>query len=292
MNTEKKRTGKCTVIAVQNQKGGVLKTTTALAIAAGLTEQGNKVLLVDYDPQGSATAHLGFGIDDTDEGDLTVESLLNDEIEYYGITDILNDNMTMSPQNGWHETVVVTKEGFDFIPSSIDLATVEANMMISGTLREYILKRALSIIRPEYDYIILDCAPTLSLLFTNAVSAADKIIIPVAPEKSALRGFKLLFKKIYETRAFLNPELEIAGVLLTKVDARSNMIKNNVERIRKLSSVVHVFPDAVPYGLKDAETSVERNISLIGLYNETKHPSELLTRIATAYRNMVEEVID
>ena len=280
------------VIAVMNMKGGVAKTTTAEALAAAMAEEDMKVLLIDFDPQASATSCLGFGVEDEDyDGPITEEMLLSDDISLYGIAEIMNDNMKKTPENDWHELVVKTSEGFDFIPSSIDLASVEADMQTQAFYKEAVLKRALSYMRPEYDYIIIDCPPTLSLLFTNATTAADMIIIPVSPEKSALRGFRLLYKKIVEIRDLLNPELEIAGIVITKVDARSNKVKENLETIRKLSDVVHIFDTVIPYGVKDAEYAIDSNVSFVGLYNNTRRPTDLLSRIATAYRNIAKEVI-
>ena len=292
MNRENTNERTACVIAVMNMKGGVAKTTTAEAVAAGLTERGFKTMLIDFDPQSSATNCLGFGIEEEETSDVvTEEIILNSDIELYGIAEIMNDNMRSTPVNDWHELVVKTKENFDFIPSSIDLASVEADMQTQAYYKEAVLKRAIGYMRPEYDYIIIDCPPTLSLLFTNVVTAADRIIIPISPERSAMRGFKLLYRKIAEAKALLNPELGIAGIIITKVDARSNKVKENLERIAKLDRVVHIFRTFIPYGVKDAEYATDNNMSFIGLYENTKKPSALLTRIVEGYRKMVEEVI-
>ena len=292
MNRENNNERTACAIAVMNMKGGVAKTTTSEALAAALTEMGQKVLLIDFDPQASATSCLGFGVEDEAvDGPVTEEMLLSDDIALYGIAEIMNDNMKKKPENDWHELVVKTAEGFDFIPSSIDLASVEADMQTQAYYKEAVLDRVLSHIRPDYDYIVIDCPPTLSLLFTNVTTAADKVIIPVSPEKSALRGFRLLYRKIVEIRDLLNPELEIEGIVITKVDARSNKVKENIESIRKLSGVVHIFDSIIPYGVKDAEYAIDSNVSFIGLYNNTRRPTELLSKIATAYRNIAKEII-
>ena len=292
MNNDKKRKENAIVFAVMNMKGGVTKTTTAEAVSAILTRKGYKTLLIDFDPQSSATSCLGFAASDEEEdGEITHEKIMNDDIELFGIAEIMYDNMKGRPENDWHELVVTAKEGFDFIPSSLDLASVAADMQTQAFYKEAVLDRAVSYMRPEYDYIIIDCPPTLSLLFTNAVTTANKVIIPVSPEASALRGFKLLYRKIHETKQLLNPDLEIAGVIITKVDARSNRVRQNIENIRKLSGGVNVFDGYIPYGVKDAETAIDHNTSVVGLFLDTRRPSDLLTRIVKGYRDMVMEVI-
>lgn len=295
MITVKKRNDDAVVVANVCEKGGVGKTTTSLALAACFVDEGYKTLLVDYDPQNSTTSCLGYGVEDKEyDGPITEEMLLQDDPETYGISILMEDSLLRMPEMDWHELVIHTREGYDLIPASIELAKTESKMRNTDQCRksEEVLKRALRRIRKEYDFIIIDCAPTLSMLFTNVITAADKVIIPISPEQSAIRGFVLLYREIHEAKELLNPEIEIAGVLITKARDQANIIKDNIGRIRKLSGTVNVFEDVIPLGIKDAEEATKNNTSLIGLYHGTRRPSPVLTKIAEAYKKVAKEIID
>ncbi|MBN6149204.1 ParA family protein [Xanthomonas sp. AmX2] len=188
------------IIAIANQKGGVGKTTTAVNLAAALARQPQRVLLVDLDSQGNAT--MGSGIDKRELVASTCDVLLGES----AAADIR----------------VTTPEHFDLLPGNIDLTAAEIRLMDQPE-REQRLKRALAPLRAEYDFILIDCPPALSLLTLNALTAADSIIVPMQCEYYALEGLTALLETIEALRGNLNPALEIEGVLRTMFDVRNNL---------------------------------------------------------------------
>ncbi|MDO4546754.1 MAG: AAA family ATPase [Clostridia bacterium] len=246
------------IIAVTNQKGGVGKTTTAVNLSACLAEAGKRVLLVDIDPQGNATSGLG-----RPGGGGGVYQALIEEIDA--------------------ATAVVETccEGLMLMPSSIELAGAEIELV--GVLgREGMLKRALSPITGDYDYILMDCPPSLGLLTLNAMTAADSVLVPIQCEYYALEGVGQLMNTLTLVRKRLNPALEVEGVLLTMLDGRTNLGTQVVEEVKKY------FRDRV------FSTVVPRNVRLgeapshglpIHIYDE-KCPG------TAAYRQLAREVID
>lgn len=189
------------ILAIANQKGGVGKTTTSINLAACLTKLGDKVLIVDIDPQGNATTGIGLN-----RGDISKS-----------VYDILVDQMDVN------KTILHTKfKDFDIIPSTMDLAGAEVQL-VGISQREYRLKNALSKIKNKYDYIIIDCPPSLGLLTINALTAADSVIITVQCEYYALEGLTQLLNTIRITQKYLNNQLALEGVLLTMFDARTNL---------------------------------------------------------------------
>lgn len=199
------------IIAIANQKGGVGKTTTSVNLGAGLAQVGKKVLLVDIDAQGNATT--GVGVEKSDLDDCIYNVLVED-------TDV--------------STVIqkTATENLDVLPATIQLAGAEIEL-VPTISREVRLKRALQPIRNQYDYIIIDCPPSLGLLTINALTAADSVIIPVQCEYYALEGLSQLLNTVRLVQKHLNKDLMIQGVLLTMLDARTNLGIQVIDEVKK-----------------------------------------------------------
>ena len=231
----------CKVIAVANQKGGVGKTTTSVNLGIGLAEEGKKVLLVDCDPQGSLTVSLGYREPDAIENSLA--SLMSESI---------NDEELRIM-----ETVIRHEEGVDLIPSNIELSALEINM-VNVMSRELVMKSVIDQIRDEYDYIIIDCMPSLGMLTINALVSADTILIPVQAAFLPVKGLQQLIKTVSRVRKRLNPGLKIEGILLTMVDKRTNYAKDISKLVyESYSEQIRVFDTIIPLSVRAAEISVE-----------------------------------
>lgn len=194
------------VLAFANQKGGVAKTTTTLSIAAALTERGRRVLAIDMDPQGALTYSLGVDPDRLDET----------------VNDVLVRRLPV-------EKVVVTRE-FDLVPANIDLAGAEA-VLLAKTGREYALQRAIRDVIDSYDYILIDCPPSLGILTINSLTAAHGVLIPLQCEALSHRGVGQLIETVRDIRHFTNPDLELVGVIPTMYDGRSRHAREVLEDV-------------------------------------------------------------
>lgn len=223
------------VIAVTNQKGGVGKTTTSVNLSAALAYMGKKVLLIDIDPQANATQGIGV---DRSVLDLTV---------YHAITqDIALD-----------EIIIATDvEGLDIVPANIDLAGVEIELSQVKSGREQRLRHALDPIKERYDYVIIDCPPALGTLNTNALTASDSVLIPVQCEYYALEGLTQLLNTILLTQKVFNEDLTIEGVLLTMLDARTNLGIEVSQEVRKYFRE-KVYDVVIPRNIKLSEAPSE-----------------------------------
>ncbi|MFE4712403.1 MULTISPECIES: ParA family protein [Bacillales] len=199
------------IIAIANQKGGVGKTTTSVNLGAGMATLGKRVLLVDIDPQGNTTS--GVGINKADVANCIYDILINEA------------------EPG--ETILETKiEGLHIIPATIQLAGAEIEL-VSTISRELRLKKALNTVKANYDYIIIDCPPSLGILTINSLTAADSVIIPIQCEYYALEGLSQLLNTVRLVQKNLNPQLKIEGVLLTMLDARTNLGIQVIEEVKK-----------------------------------------------------------
>jgi chromosome partitioning protein len=210
--------GPARIVAVCNQKGGVGKTTTTINLGAALAEQGRKMLLVDFDPQGALSVGLGIQPQDVE---LTVYDLLMDR--------------SVSARDVILPTGV---ENLDLLPSNIDLSGAEVQL-VQEMGRERVLSRALRSIKPDYDFVLIDCQPSLGLLTINALECANSVLIPTECEYFAMRGVKLLMDTIERVQDVLNPNLEIDGLLGTMYDSRT------LHTREVLGSIVNGFGDKV-----------------------------------------------
>jgi chromosome partitioning protein len=249
----------CRVIAFANQKGGVGKTTTCVNMASLMALMGKKVLLVDLDPQGNATSNLG----------LIKDGKVN------SIYQVMSDEKPV--EEAIYETPV---KNLSIIPANIDLAGVEVELVYM-TEREYVIKKIFEKVKNNYDYITIDCPPSLGLLTINAFTASDAVIIPIQCEFFALEGLSQLMNTIRLVKKKLNPEINIDGVVLTMRDNRSNLGKQVADEIAKY------------FGTKLFETSIPRNVKLA----EAPSYGEPIVRYdgrcsgAKAYKNLTEEFL-
>ena len=248
------------VISMCNQKGGVGKTTTTINLGAGLAEYGRRVLLVDFDPQGSLSVGLGINPHTLENSIYTLLMTLRDDV---------------------HGVIQPTEiEGMDLLPANIDLSAAEVQL-VSEVAREQTLKRVIDRIRGEYDMILIDCAPSLGLLTINALAASDYVIMPLECEFFALRGIALLTDTIEKVQDRLNPDLEVLGILGTMFDPRTLHAREVMER------VVQAFGDVVFH------TVIKRTIK----FPETTVAGEPITSYASsspgaqAYRDLAKEVL-
>ncbi|SHK53487.1 ParA family protein [Desulforamulus aeronauticus] len=247
------------IIAIANQKGGVAKTTTAVNVCASLALMGQPVLLVDIDPQGNASSGLGI---DKNQLERCVYDVLIDEVSP---TDVI---------------ISTGIRNFDILPSTIQLAGAEVEM-VSLIAREQILKRALSPLKEKYQYIIIDCPPSLGLLTVNALAAADSLLIPIQCEFYALEGVGQLMNTVQLVQRHLNPSLEIEGVLLTMFDARLNLSIQVVDEVKKVFGN-KVFKNIVPRNVRLSEAP-SHGIPVV-IYDPKSRGSE-------AYQELAKEVM-
>ena len=229
---------KCKVIAITNQKGGVGKTTT-FNLGVALAKQGKRVLVVDVDPQSNLTTYAGW----YDENELK-----------YTLTDLMEQSMN-DDEIKIKESILHHKENVDLIPSNLSLSALE-NSLTYAMSREYTLRNCLSSIKDDYDYILLDCQPSLGMLTINALASANSVIIPVQSEYFALRGMTDLFKIINKVRRQINPTLKIEGALLTLVDSRANLPKEIATQLKdNYGSILNLFNTQIPRAVKTAEST-------------------------------------
>lgn len=218
------------IIAIANQKGGVGKTTTAINLSACLAEAGQKVLTVDFDPQGNTTSGLGLEKDDIDN---TVYELMMGECT-------LEQCITTSIQ-----------ENLDLMPSDVDLAGAEIELLDIEE-KEYLLKKFLKELDGTYDYIIIDCPPSLNLLTINALTAANTVLVPIQCEYYALEGLSQVLKTVHLVQKKLNPKLEIEGVVFTMYDSRTNLSLEVVENV-KAHLNQNIYKTIIPRNVRLAE---------------------------------------
>lgn len=256
----------CKVIAVANQKGGVGKTTTTSNLGIGLANQGKRVLLIDADAQGSLTASLGFS--EPDKINISLATIM---------ANLINE-VEMEPEYG----ILKHDEGIDLMPGNIELSGLEVSL-VNVMSRERILCNYIEQEREKYDYILIDCMPSLGMITINALAAADSILIPVQAAYLPVKGLEQLIKTIGKVKRQINPRLEIEGILLTMVDSRTNFARDISNLlIENYGDRVKIFKNSIPMSVRAAEISAEG----ISIY---KH--EPNGKVADAYHSLTEEVL-
>ena len=257
---------KPTVIAVVNQKGGTAKTTTVENLGIGLAREGKKVLLVDTDPQGSLTISLGYPR--PDELEITLFDLLNKTI---------NEDSVSAGEGILHQA-----EGIDLIPANISLAGLEV-ALVNTMNRERILKQFLEPVKGNYDYVLLDCMPSLGMLTVNALAAADAALVPVQANYLSAKGLEQLLQTINKVKRQINPKLRIEGILLTMVDGRTNYGREISSLIRDTyGGHIKIFNSEIPRSVRAAEISSEGKSIFL---HDPKG------KVAEAYQNLTKEVM-
>ena len=256
----------CRVIVIGNQKGGVGKTTTTSNLGIGLAKQGKRVLLIDADAQGSLTASLGF--QEPDKLDVSLATVM---------ANIINEE-DMEPDYG----ILKHDEGVDLMPGNIELSGLEVSL-VNVLSRELVLRTYIEQQKDRYDYILIDCMPSLGMITINAFTCADSILIPVQAAYLPVKGMEQLIKTIGKVKRQINPKLEIDGILLTMVDNRTNYARDISNLlIENYGSRVRIFENSIPMSVRAAEISAEG----VSIY---KHDPN--GKVASAYQSLTEEVL-
>ena len=256
----------CKVIVVGNQKGGVGKTTTTSNLGIGLAKKGKKVLLIDADAQGSLTASLGF--QEPDKLDASLATVM---------ANIINEE-DMEPDYG----ILKHDEGVDLMPGNIELSGLEVSL-VNVMSRELVLRTYIEQQKERYDYILIDCMPSLGMITINAFASADSILIPVQAAYLPVKGLEQLIKTIGKVRRQINPKLMIEGILLTMVDNRTNYAREVSALLRDTyGSKLKVFASDIPQSVRAAEISAE---------GKSIYAHDPNGKVAAAYRELTKEVM-
>lgn len=257
----------CKVIAITNQKGGVGKTTTTVNLGVGLSMyHDKKVLLIDADPQSSLTASLLKG-QNPDQLEMTLTTVMDAMIEDRPIDEFSG--------------ILHHDEGVDLLPSNIELSGMETGLF-NIMSREYVLRNYIDSVRKNYDYILIDCMPSLGMMTINALVAADSVIIPSQPSFLSTKGLNLLLHSINKIKRGINPSLKIDGILFTMVNNRTNNAKDIIGAMRDtVGQNIRVFDTEIPHSVRAAECSVT---------GESIFTHDKGGKVAAAYEALTKEV--
>jgi chromosome partitioning protein len=235
----------CNVIAISNQKGGVGKTTTTLSLGVALSKLGKKVLLLDADPQGDLTICMGYYEQEIEKKSQEKMKTIATLIGSY-INDIPLDI---------NDVILHHEENIDLIPSNLDLSAMEIPLL-NAMNREVVIKNCLKGIKDKYDYILIDCMPSLGMITINALAAADKVVIPVQTQYLSLKSVSQLMDTVSRVKNHINPKLEVGGILLTLYDNRTNLSQEIKDEIKNgYGKKIKVYKSAIPVGVKVAKST-------------------------------------
>jgi len=255
------------VIAVVNQKGGVGKTTTTLNLGYALANQNKRVMLIDLDPQGSLT--ISLGMDNNDELKNTIANLMALAIE--------------DKQLPEKENYIIQTGKLDLIPCNIELSAIEFSL-VNAMSREMILKYIIEEFKSEYDYIIIDCSPSLGMLTVNALAACDSVIIPVTLEYLSAKGLELLLMTIMRTQKRINPDIKIDGILITMYTKRMNLSKVVKQMIEETyGETIHIYESCIPKSIKVGESTLQSQ-PILEYAKKNK--------VSLAYKEFAQEVLE